>query len=86
LRRGAFFLRGAFSGFQSGASITSNSAILGGLSTALSTTVLGLVIAIPALIAHNYLKTTVNKLTSDMEDFLHTLLSTLELQYRKIDL
>src|SRR5580700_104548 len=38
---------------HSGGSIGSNAAILGGLSTALSTTVLGLVIAIPALISYN---------------------------------
>src|ERR1700722_13743757 len=72
-----------FSHLQTGASIGSNSAILGGLSTALVTTVLGLVIAIPALISYNYLKATIKDYSSDMEDFLYDLLSTVELQYRK---
>lgn len=72
-----------FSQLQSGANITSNSAILGGLSTALSTTVLGLIIAIPAVIFSNYLKNAFRYLSSDMEDFLYKLLSTVELQYRK---
>jgi len=74
-----------FAQLQTGGSISSNSAILGGLSTALVTTVLGLVIAIPALISYNYLKTQVKEYASDMEDFLAELLSTVELQYRKVD-
>jgi biopolymer transport protein TolQ len=73
-----------FSELHRGAA-SSNSLILGGLSTALATTVLGLVIAIPALISYNYLKTSTRKLSSDMEDFLYQLLSLLELQYRKSD-
>lgn len=75
-----------FSELQGGASSSSNSAILGGLSTALTTTVLGLVIAIPALVAYNYLKNSVKTFSSDMEDFLHNMLSTIELQYRKVDI
>lgn len=74
-----------FAKLQTGGSVSSNSAILGGLSTALVTTVLGLVIAIPALISYNYLKTKIREYTSDMEDFLSELLSTVELQYRKVD-
>jgi biopolymer transport protein TolQ len=74
-----------FAQLQTGGSVSSNSAILGGLSTALVTTVLGLVIAIPALISYNYLKTQVKEYASDMEDFLAELLSTVELQYRKVD-
>ena len=74
-----------FSGLHAGASAGSNTAILGGLSTALVTTVLGLVIAIPALISYNYLKVTIKDYSSDMEDFLYELLSTVELQYRKAD-
>jgi biopolymer transport protein TolQ len=72
-----------FGELQSGGSAASNTAMLGGLSTALSTTVLGLVIAIPALIAYNYLKNSFKYLNSEMEDFLYKLLSTVELQYRK---
>lgn len=74
-----------FAELHSGASASSNTAILGGLSTALATTVLGLVIAIPALIAYNFLKNTTRALSSDMEDFLYQTLATLELQYRKVD-
>ena len=74
-----------FAQLQTGSSVSSNSAILGGLSTALVTTVLGLVIAIPALVSYNYLKTKIKEYTSDMEDFLSELLSTMELQYRKVD-
>jgi len=75
-----------FSSLNSGASAASNAAILGGISTALSTTVMGLVIAIPALISYNYLKNNLKHFSSDMESFLCRLLSTLELQYRKADL
>ncbi len=71
-----------FAELHSGAAASSNAVILGGLSTALATTVLGLVIAIPALIAHNYLKNSTKTLSSDMEDFLYDLISTIELQYR----
>lgn len=74
-----------FGELHSGASASSNSAILGGLSTALATTVLGLVIAIPALIADNFLKSSTKDITSDMEDFLYQMLSHLELQYRKAE-
>ena len=72
-----------FAGLQSSAAISSNSVILSGLSTALATTVLGLVIAIPALIFYNYLKNGLKEFSSDMEDFLYRMLSTVELQYRK---
>lgn len=75
-----------FSGLQNSSSIGSNSVIIGGLSTALATTVLGLVIAIPALIAYNYLKHRISNYSSEMQDFLYELLSYLELQYRKVDL
>lgn len=74
-----------FSELNSGGSTGSNTAVLGGLSTALSTTVLGLVIAIPALVSYNYLKNSVKNYSSDMEDFLYQLLSSVELQYRKAD-
>ncbi len=71
-----------FSGLHAGGSAASNSAVLGGIATALVTTVLGLLIAIPALIAYNYLKASLKKTSSDMEDFLYQLLSDVELQYR----
>ncbi len=75
----------SFGELHTGVSAGSNSVILAGLSTALATTVLGLLIAIPALISHNYLKNTLKDLSSDMEDFLYLLLSSVELQYRKVE-
>lgn len=75
-----------FAELQTGGAAGSNAAILGGLSTALATTVLGLVIAIPALVSYNYLRNNLKSFSSDMEDFLYKLLSILELQYRKVDL
>ncbi len=71
-----------FSALHAGASASSSSLILGGLSTALATTVLGLVIAIPALIAYNYFKHCTKTLRSDMEDFAAKLLMVVEMQYR----
>lgn len=74
-----------FSGLHDGGGIGNNTSILGGLSTALATTVLGLIIAIPALIAYNYLKNAHRNYSSDMDDFLTQLLSNIELQYRKVE-
>ena len=74
-----------FGELQSGHSISSNTIILGGLSTALVTTVLGLLIAIPALIGYNYLKNSSRHYTTEMCDFGHFLLTTVELYYRKVD-
>ena len=62
-----------------------NTTIIGGLSTALGTTVLGLTIAIPALIAYNFLKNAHKSYFSNMQDFAHFLLSTLQMQYQKAD-
>jgi biopolymer transport protein TolQ len=62
---------------------TSNAAMLSGLSMALATTVVGLVIAIPALVGSNYLKNALREYRRDMENFSQLLLATLELQYRK---
>lgn len=67
-----------------GASMNS-SAMLSGLSLALATTVLGLLIAIPAVIALNYLRNASREYRRDMEDFAHLLLDAIELQYRKVN-
>ena len=67
-------------GFSSG-----NSAMLSGLSMALATTVIGLVVAIPALIGYNYLKNAAREYRRDMEDFSQLLLTAVELQYRRPD-
>lgn len=72
-----------FSEFQTGSNISSNATMLGGLATALATTVLGLLIAIPAIISRDWLRNNFKYFTSDMEDFLYKLLSTVELQYRR---
>lgn len=69
---------------QKGGAVHSNTLILSGLSMALATTVLGLVIAIPALIAYSYLKSSLKGFQTDMEDFSNLLVSTIELQYRKV--
>lgn len=74
-----------FSGLHGGGIATSNAAILGGISTALATTVLGLIVAIPSLISYNYLKSKLHQYASDMDDFLSTLISSLEMQYRKVE-
>ncbi len=74
-----------FSGLHDGGGIGSNTSILGGLSTALATTVLGLIIAIPALVAYNYLRNHLRNYAADMDDFLTNLISQIELQYRKVE-
>lgn len=74
-----------FAELQSGASSNANAAVMGGLAMALGTTVLGLVVAIPALISYNYLRSSAAHFSADMEDFSHLLLSSVELHYRKVD-
>ncbi len=74
-----------FSELQSKGMSSSNTAMLAGLSMALATTVIGLVVAIPALIGYNYLKNASREYRRDMEDFSQLLLASLELQYRKPD-
>ena len=75
-----------FSELQKGGAVQGNDAMLGGLAMALGTTVLGLVVAIPALIGYNYLKAKLYTNVREMENFSHLLLTNLELQYRKVDL
>ena len=62
---------------------TSNTAMLTGLSMALATTVIGLVIAIPALVGYNFLKNAGREYKRDLEHFVHFLLAAVEMQYRK---
>jgi len=59
--------------------------MLGGISLALATTVLGLIDAIPALIGYNYLKNRVRDFQTDMEGFSNELLASVEIYYRKVD-
>lgn len=62
-----------------------NQMVLGGLSLALATTVLGLLDAIPALIGYNYLKNSIKEHQTDMECFSNDLLAAVEMQYRQVD-
>lgn len=64
---------------------STNQVVLGGLSLALATTVLGLLDAIPALIGYNYLKNTISAFEIDMEGFSTEILAAVEMQYRKVD-
>jgi biopolymer transport protein TolQ len=56
--------------------------MLGGLSLALATTVIGLLIAIPALVGNNYLKAALREQRREMEGFSHLLLSSIEIHYQ----
>jgi biopolymer transport protein TolQ len=62
---------------------TSNTAMLTGLSMALAATVIGLLIAIPALVGHNFLKNASREYKRDLEHFVNCLLASIEMQYRK---
>lgn len=59
--------------------------VLGGLSLALATTVLGLIDAIPALIGYNYLRNAIRDFETDMEGFTTEILASIEMQYRQVD-
>lgn len=75
-----------FSELQSAAGGATNQMVIGGLSLALATTVLGLLDAIPALIGYNYLKNSIRDFETDMEGFSTEILSSVEMQYRKVDI
>ncbi|MDE3055808.1 MAG: MotA/TolQ/ExbB proton channel family protein [Verrucomicrobiota bacterium] len=68
-----------FSQLQGGGSGTHNHAMLAGLSLALTTTVLGLVVAIPALVGYNYLKHAAQTYRQEMETFAGRLVAALQL-------
>ena len=70
---------------QAGGSLSGNAAIMGDLSMALGTTVFGLLVAIPALIAYNYLRASISHFSAEMDDFSQEMLTTVEKQYRKVD-
>jgi biopolymer transport protein TolQ len=74
-----------FSDMNTHVGASTHQAVLGGLSLALATTVLGLIDAIPALIGYNYLKSNIRDFTLDMDGFAHEILSSVEMQYRKVD-
>jgi biopolymer transport protein TolQ len=72
-----------FSDLQAKGSTAGSANMLTGLSLALTTTVLGLLIAIPALIGYTYLKNKLREYKRETEDFSHRLLTVIELHYRK---
>lgn len=74
-----------FAHMQTQAAGSAHSMVLGGISLALATTVLGLIDAIPALIGYNYLKNSVRDFQTDMESFSNELLASVEMYYRKVD-
>ena len=74
-----------FGELQIGGVINTNATIMGGLSMALGTTVFGLLVAIPALIAYNYLRASLSTLSTDLDDFSQTMISSVELHYRVVD-
>lgn len=75
-----------FNTLQTQSLLNNNTSILSGLSMALSTTVVGLMVAIPALIAYNYLKNWIKNFRNDMYHFSHGLITTLEIQYRNVEM
>lgn len=64
---------------------SSSQVVVGGLAMALATTVLGLLTAIPALIAYNYFHSRIAKLEGQMQDSSQQLMMALEMQYRQVD-
>ena len=63
----------------------SNEAVLSGLAMALGTTVLGILVAVPALIFYHYLKHRIEDYTDKMDQFSSELLQSIEMQYRAVD-
>jgi biopolymer transport protein TolQ len=74
-----------FSELQAQSVGSTHQMVLGGLSLALATTVLGLLDAIPALVGYNYLKNSIRDFATEMEGFSNEILAAVELQYRKVD-
>lgn len=60
--------------------------LLAGLSTALATTVIGLLIAIPSMVATSYLKSAFERCLSKATLYGEEVIAKLELNYRKVDL
>ncbi len=75
----------SFSQMQSQPLAAGNQVVLGGIALALTTTVLGLLTAIPALIAYNYLRSRISDFEIEMECFTNEILSSVEMRYRKVD-
>lgn len=76
----------SFSEMQANTGGGTHQMVIGGLSLALATTVIGLIDAIPALIGYNYLKNTIRDFETEMEGFSTEILSTVEMHYRSVDI
>jgi biopolymer transport protein TolQ len=74
-----------FSELQSMTSGSTHQMVLGGLSLALATTVIGLIDAIPALVGYNYFKNAIRDFEMEMESFSTEILSSIEMNYRQVD-
>lgn len=74
-----------FSELQSMTSGSTHQMVLGGLSLALATTVIGLIDAIPAMIGYNYFKNAIRDFEMEMEGFSTEILTSLEMNYRRVD-
>lgn len=64
-----------FHELQHGAAVQGNATVMGGLAMALGTTVVGLLVAIPALVSYNYLRAQIRQFCVDMETFSEHLLA-----------
>jgi biopolymer transport protein TolQ len=73
----------SLTGLGKGVSALSNQVVMSGLSTALATTVIGLLIAIPALIGYNYLRSKAKEMTQSMLGFSALLVHEVEMGYRR---
>jgi biopolymer transport protein TolQ len=66
-------------------SASSNEAVFIGLSMALATTVIGLIVAIPALLGHNHLKAWLKEFDNRLSEASSQILALIEIQYRRVD-
>ncbi len=73
----------SLTGLGKGASALSYQVVMSGLSTALATTVIGLLIAIPALIGYNYLRAKAKEMTQSMLGFSALLVHEVEMGFRR---
>lgn len=74
-----------FAELQNSATALANEAVLSGLSMALGTTVVGIIVAMIALISHSYLKHTLEDTTHRMDEFSSSMLSSVEMLYRAVE-
>ncbi len=75
----------SFGALQGGAGGPSSDGVLQGLSLALATTVVGLFVAIPALIGYNLLKFAIGKVEAELGEFAQAVLSCVDMQYRNLE-